>query len=216
MLQDVLAQGSVEDIEHISYAAGSVLASLGMFTFPDAGFFGPGPGLVVDEPFPNAVEAWRGYVEMCLSGGAGDQLGPDLTERVRRLLSEGAPYIEQTDGESKLVHADYNGSNVLVTQEGSTWRVAAVLDWEWALSYTPMTDMGIMLRDRVKHPPVFSDSFVRGFAENGGKLYADWQMITRLIDLINLCEFLNSESHRPALMEYVKGVIIATLEDWKI
>jgi aminoglycoside/choline kinase family phosphotransferase len=52
-------------------------------------------------------------------------------------------------GVRQLVHADFNPKNILV--RGAS--VAAVLDWEFAFSGTPLFDVGNMLRFAERYPP---------------------------------------------------------------
>jgi len=45
-----------------------------------------------------------------------------------------------------LVHADYNGKNLLMQSTHEGWQVAAVLDWEFAFAGSPLFDTGNFLR----------------------------------------------------------------------
>ena len=43
----------------------------------------------------------------------------------------------------------------------------------------------------------------------------DWKKIAKLVDLLSLCEFLNSPTPRDALRQEVTDLIINALEHWE-
>jgi hypothetical protein len=87
----------------------------------------------------------------------------------------------------------------------NAWTVAGVLDWEFAFSGIPLWDVGSMLRRTDALRPDFADPFTRSFAEHGGELPPDWRPLCRLLDLMNLMEFLT----RPAASAEVYDEAIA-------
>jgi hypothetical protein len=66
----------------------------------------------------------------------------------------------------------------------------AVLDWEFAVSSSPLVDLGHFLRyerdSRLIAEPYFSD----GYLHVGGRLPQNWRQLARLLDLTALCESL--------------------------
>jgi aminoglycoside phosphotransferase (APT) family kinase protein len=76
------------------------------------------------------------------------------------------------------VHSDYNGKNLLVHERGGCWSISAVLDWEFAFSGSPLTDIGNMLRFRTAYPACFASAFITGYREAGGNLPPDWREVS--------------------------------------
>jgi aminoglycoside phosphotransferase (APT) family kinase protein len=118
-------------------------------------------------------------------------------------------------GARSLVHSDFKGFNILVRQVQRHWKVAGVLDWEFAFAGSPLVDIGNMLRYSHLHPPVFEKAFLNGYREQGGRLPAEWKRAAKLIDLLSLCEFLNAPAPRDGLVQEVTGLITGTLEQWE-
>ncbi|HLQ30869.1 MAG TPA: aminoglycoside phosphotransferase family protein [Ktedonobacteraceae bacterium] len=194
----------------IAYSLGSVLAAIGSYTFPQPGFFGP--GLKVEQPPWSAMD----YIEECLfQGKAGQRLGETLTQRLWKLIEDNAVYLNEVEGAFALVHADYKGPNILMRHVANGWRTAAVLDWEFAFAGSSLFDIGNMLRYDKQLPPEFEPHFIRGFLQQGGKLPSEWKRISKLLDLVNLCGFLNALDQGGTLFEDATKLITETIEDWE-
>jgi hypothetical protein len=72
------------------------------------------------------------------------------------------------------------------------WQVVAVLDWEFAVSASPLLDVGHFLRyenEAGLREPFFS----RAFVEAGGTLPSDWRRISRIVDLTGLVHCLTHD-----------------------
>jgi aminoglycoside phosphotransferase (APT) family kinase protein len=106
------------------------------------------------------------------------------------------------------VHAGYNGKNLLAVGSDGRWSISAVLDWEFAFSGSPLTDIGNMLRFRDEHPPGFGDGFIAGYRDAGGELPERWREISEALDLYPLADFLT----RPPGHRYF-GKAVAALRD---
>jgi hypothetical protein len=72
-----------------------------------------------------------------------------------------------------------------------------------------------MLRYRHLHPPLFEGEFLRGHQEQGGRLPTEWKRVAKRIDLLSLCELLNTPTPRDGLVQEVTGFITGILERWK-
>ena len=83
--------------------------------------------------------------------------------------------------------------NLLVREVEGAWQVAAVLDWEFAVSGSPLIDAGHFLRHIEPVPPAADRHFLEGFVEGGGKLPYDWSTLSHLLDAAALCESLTHE-----------------------
>jgi len=215
LLSDIMAREETSDIVACGYDVGAVLARIGTHTFPQAGFFGQ--GLTVTEPFEGGSTSYLSGIEQYLSQErVRQQLGAIQTEQLEQFVSSNAEYLTEMAETPSLVHSDFKGINILVRQHSQRWKVAAVLDWEFAFAGTPLLDIGNMLRYEYLYPPEFETEFIRGFQDHGGSLPKNWKKIIKLLDLLNLCEFLNAETPRTAMIDEVKGLIANTLEQWKV
>lgn len=213
-LDALLVGQEVEDLRGLALVVGETLARIGETTFPRAGFFGP--ELEIAEPLPSIREACVGYVEEALfKRGAAEQIGAELAGRVWRLLSENAGLLDEVDPTARLVHADYKAQNLLVRRDaGGGWAVAAALDWEFALAWTPLLDLAILLRYAERLPADFERGVIEGFSGGGGVLPAEWKRTTTLLDLVNLCEFVARPDPGVHIAEDVRALLAATVDKW--
>ncbi len=212
LFSDILASKDETAIAECAYDIGLTLANIGSYTFPRAGFFGP--DLTIIEEFRKGVIL--SYFEQFLfKGKTGQNLGARLTQQLWSFLTSNAHYFESLENARSLVHSDYKGFNILVRQIKGQWRVSWVLDWEFAFAGSPLNDIGNMLRYSHLHPLIFESEFIHGYREQGGILPPEWKKLAKLVDLLSLCEFLNTPIPRPALHQEVIGLIMRTLEHWE-
>ena len=211
LLSDVIANGNSTDILSCAYATGKTLAPIGAYTFPRAGFFGP--GLVIAQPFENVNSTFLTTLEQFLfKGNAGLRLEKTLRDQLWYFVTTNASYLDSVKDSAALVHSDFKGVNILVRQEQKRWQVAAVLDWEFAFAGSPLIDIANMLRYEHLLPDGFETEFLRGYQEEGGQLPLAWKRTSKLLDLLSLCEFLNAPHPNDALIEEVIGLIVGTIE----
>jgi fructokinase len=162
---------------------------------------GPGPG--TDEPAtdrPGTDEPGTDRPGTDEPGTDWPGRGLDGPERAAllRLADHLAGFLPAVHGARQLVHGDFNPKNLLVRRgAGTGWAVAAVLDWEFAHSSTPLTDVGNMLRFSDEHPPGFGAGFVAGFRAHGGQLPAQWREISRAVDLYALADLMTRPGQHP-------------------
>ncbi|HEV2835309.1 MAG TPA: phosphotransferase, partial [Pyrinomonadaceae bacterium] len=97
------------------------------------------------------------------------------------------------ENDHSLVHDDYGNRNMLVHEKDGKWQVAAILDWELAISGSPLLDVGHFLRYELESQPLREPFFSRAFVEHGGHLPENWQLMVKLIDLTGLVECLTHE-----------------------
>lgn len=209
-LATLLAEGDLTAIGQAAYATGATLAQIHSYAFPMAGFFGP--GLTVAQPLGPLAESYLGYLaDRLLVGQAGQRLGPELTRKLWQFSGRNAHVLDGRTKHSVLGHADYKGTNLLLKPTAAGWRMAAVLDREFAFAGDPLFDVGILFRYDASFPALFESGFVAGYREQGGSLPDDWRRLARLLDLVNLCEFLNTADRSGRLVTDVTDLIVATL-----
>jgi Ser/Thr protein kinase RdoA (MazF antagonist) len=156
------------------------------------------------------------YVSACLfEREAGPRLGSRLTEEVWSLLQDHAGLLDEADGPATLVHGDYKAQNLLLRRrQHGDWEMAAVLDWEFAIAGSPLFDLSILLRYADSLSPAFQQGVAAGYRGAGGHLPDEWKRVIKLLDLLNLCEFLCGQSPHPAMIADVTQLIQATVEGW--
>jgi aminoglycoside phosphotransferase (APT) family kinase protein len=187
--RDLRRSGDLEAIAQAAFSAGEVLAAIGHFRFPKPGWLGPGPA--VGAPLLEGADPFPRFVDLCLASEKLPRRVPEeLRERIHALVWEQASAFAAMATESRLVHGDFSGRNLVVRCISGRWSVAAVLDWEFAVSGTPLADLGNFLRYQGPSEPHFS----RGFAQGGGELPGDWRRLAQWIDLIAMCESLTHDS----------------------
>jgi Ser/Thr protein kinase RdoA (MazF antagonist) len=112
---------------------------------------------------------------------------------------------------TRLIHCDYNLKNILIRKAGSVWKVAGVLDWEFAMAGFPLVDIGNFLRFEDELPPGFSDAFIKGYLSNSIGLPGNWREVARLLDLAAMVNFLDSEEETPKSFRTAVSVIAKTI-----
>lgn len=181
--------GDAAAIPQAAESAGEVLAAIGRFRFPQAGWLGPGPG--VTAPLLDGADPMPRFLDMCLAS-------PNLQRRMPGELRAGlhalawaqAPAFADLEREPRLVHGDFNGHNLVVRPDSGRWRVAAVLDWEFAVSSAPSADLGNFLRYERAARPLLEPHFSEGYRRAGGELPDNWRQLARCTDLLAICESL--------------------------
>lgn len=189
MLSDAFTDSA--DITELGRSVGETLARIGTVRFEAPGFFSD----ATLRPGPEGIEPASGldvWVDRCLAEGNADgHLTGAEQEALRDYAAEATPLLAAVHGSRQLVHSDFNPKNLLVVHH----RVSGVLDWEFAFSGPPLTDVGNMLRD--PRPPGFAEAFLEAFRANGGDVPPGWRRLSQAIDVYALADFLKRPpSHR--------------------
>jgi aminoglycoside phosphotransferase (APT) family kinase protein len=178
---DVLAAAG-EDVIALGRAVGQTLALIHAITYDRYGFFD------LELSLSTAIDLDRdgllAYIQRALVlGCGGERLGQDLVENLIRFVEHQGDRLATWRGPC-LVHGDFNGSNILLQRtENREWKVAAILDWEFALSGTPGFDFAHLLRAPLDSHPLLAASVAHSYRSSGRVLPADWREISRLVDL---------------------------------
>jgi len=182
--------GETDAIAQAAFSAGETLAAIGRTSFSKPGWLGPGlsviaPLLEGDDPIPR-------FIDQCLASGPAQlRLTANLRARIHSLIWSQAPALADAARQSRLVHGDFHKRNLLVHQLHGRWKVAGVLDWEFSISSSPLTDIGNFLRNEPASFPLAEPHFSAGFLHAGGTLPEDWRRQSQLIDLTAICELLS-------------------------
>lgn len=197
------------DLARLGAEIGRTLAAIHAVEFEAPGELAPGP--VVEAPFPDFRTALLGYLGECLAKPRlRERLGPDTHRRLERFVAGRSAILDEMGPENRLVHADFNHKNLLVRRRRAGWEVAAVLDWEFAFSASPLCDFGNFLRFEAEQPP-WRAPLVEGYREAGGRLPDRWREIARFIDLAAMTNFLTRDDDLPRTFRTAAAVIEATL-----
>ena len=195
-----------ERIPDVASDLGRVLATIGETRFDRAGFLDG--DLAISYAFDDACGAYVGRMRECLGTElARTRIGSELAGRTDRFIEERQALLDPYRGFRSLVHSDYKASNLLV--EGS--RLAAVLDWEFAHSGSPLLDISILLRHRHEWSERAMGDFARGFRDGGGYLDARWLEASSYLDLVSLLDFLVRPGLGPRAATDIADLIARTV-----
>ncbi len=217
-LDALLGSGHPPDV--LGDAVGAALAQIHAVTFEKYGFLGPHLEL------PSAIDldqdGMLAYIRTALiegPGGArlGERLVADLVAFVRRW-----GYLLSRWPGPCLVHGDFNPSNVLLRQSdrlppggrvprARVWGVAAILDWEFALSAAPAFDFAHLLRPPLADHPALADAAARRYAAAGRSIPSEWRQIARMTDLFAWIDMASRPSADPAVIDDARRAIRGTI-----
>ncbi len=190
---------------------GSALAAIHAIRFEASGFLDA--ELRVHAPIDFRRDAILGFLRACRDSGAfGARLGPELAAGLVLFIERQGHHLDAWLGDPRLVHADFNASNILVRRdENRAWRVAAVLDWEFAFAGTPAFDFGNLLRPPLGEKEAFIDAVALSYRDAGGALPEDWRAAARIADLIAWADVLRRDRLGPGLIEDAARAIRRTI-----
>jgi aminoglycoside phosphotransferase (APT) family kinase protein len=204
--------GDREAMAQAAYSAGQTLAAIGRFNFPTPGWLTPGP--TVGAPLLDGVDPAPRFIDLCLATTNLQQRMPaGLHDQTHELVWSYAPQLASLATESTLVHGDYNKRNVLVHEEAGRWSMAAVLDWEFAISGSALADIANFVRYERASNPRAEPHFSTGYVHAGGKLPQDWRRLARVLDLIALCESLIHDDLPDTVVIELVELVQATVEN---
>jgi aminoglycoside phosphotransferase (APT) family kinase protein len=126
--------------------------------------------------------------------GHAEALGwePQLLNRLTSVARRAQTLLDEV-GRTCLVHSDLNPKNVLVDPGNLT--VTGVLDWEFAHSGHPFTDLGNLLRfDR---RPAYADAVLAAWCERRGTDSAETLELARAADLWALVDLAARRGQNP-------------------
>jgi aminoglycoside phosphotransferase (APT) family kinase protein len=196
---DKLAPDDLLDTVH---AAGAALAHIHTFSFERPGLLNA--DLTLGEPLGEGL----GFVHEVIARRSGNRIQHELAQRLERVVADNEARLVPYQREARLLHCDYKTWNLLA----HPGKVAAVLDWEFSVAGPTLFDLGIFLRYRDQFPAAFESNFLNGYRAAGGTPPEDVSQLTRLIDLINVCTFLDLEHVEPTIVRDLEPVILGTIQ----
>ncbi|GAA1675178.1 hypothetical protein GCM10009733_085240 [Nonomuraea maheshkhaliensis] len=197
-LDIVLSDPGAGELRALGVEVGRVVARIGVARFDRPGFFG-GPDLAVAAG-PPWSEQLPAFAESSMSKVPPSRLDPAVRAAWARLCAAHAPALTGVDERARLVHADINPKNLLVTRAADGWRVDAVLDWEFAYAGCPYGDAANMLRFGADYPAGFTEGFRAGFAAQLPPDLPpddDWAYLGRVLDMFALTDLVTRPAGHP-------------------
>jgi len=211
LLSDSLASLDAADLTNIAAETGATLQAIHSFDLGKAGFFDE--NFVFNPAFENFGAGLYDYICSNLNAGrVRERLGETMAERALELVRAKRDVYWAIPNSTRLIHCDYNLKNILIRKVGSVWKVAGVLDWEFAMAGSPLVDIGNFLRFEAELPPGFGESFIRGYLSGSIGLPANWREVARLLDLAAMINFLEGEREAPKTFRTAISVIANTAE----
>ena len=194
--QSLKRTGDIDATHQAAASVGQTLASIGKYQFPKSGRlqvasenelrvgdkYIEGP-----DPIPRLLDKF--LESPCLRR----RLDRALQQKLHDLIWSWSAQLGTLDNQRHLVHCDFGNRNILVDCVNGRWQVVAVLDWEFALSGSPLLDVGHFLRYERRDTPLREPHFSRAFVESGGLLPDNWRRISQVVDLTGLVECMTHE-----------------------
>jgi aminoglycoside phosphotransferase (APT) family kinase protein len=198
-LHAMSASLAADQLIDLGRSIGRRLAALHGFTFDRFGFLDA--HLKVEMPIDLDRKGLVTYLEQSfIQGPGGARLGAELSSALLRFAEREGDILDEWLRQPCLVHGDFNGSNILIRPGGECgFEIAAIIDWEYALSATPAFDFGNLLRPPLDGNAGFAAALAQGYRQAGGALPAQWERIARLADMYAFADILS----RPATNEVV-------------
>jgi len=210
--RDLKLCGDPDALAQAADSVGRTLAAIGRLSFPGPGWLGPGPK--VSAPLLEGADALPRFLDLCLaSANLQQRMGEALRDRAHALVWSWAPPLRAVEHEARLVHGDFGKRNLLVHEIAGKWSVVAVVDWEFAVSGSPLIDLGHFLRYERSSRPRVEPQFSRGYLEAGGTLPPDWRSLARIVDLTALCESLTHDQLPDPIVAELLELVSATIEN---
>jgi aminoglycoside phosphotransferase (APT) family kinase protein len=214
--QQLKRTGDLTAIHQASASVGQTLAAIAAYEFSKPGrlIATLRNELEVGQPYTRSSDPIPEILDNSLNSPvAQHRLGAGFAQRLHDFIWAWAPLLPDITNVSKLVHSDFGNRNIIVNEVNGSWRVAAVLDWEFAFSGSPLLDIGNFLRYDLRHEPLREPYFSQSFVEHGGNLPDNWSNIVRVIDLTALVDCLTHEYLPDDVAAEIVQLINSTLDE---
>ncbi len=195
---------------HIFDQIGAQLATIHRITFCETGFLSP--QLTIGREYDNYAHFLKQYIERTLSMllTRPDRLDPAINDRLVRLIHDTWALVADAEPRRQLVHCDFNPKNLLVSA-GPAASLLAVIDWEFCLSGNGLGDLGNFFRFEHDYPDVAREEFAAGYRSIEPHLPANWFDVAKLIDIGNMCSFLERPEDYRKSFRTARTVMQSTL-----
>lgn len=206
--------GDLEATHQAAASVGQTLACIGKYQFQKSGRLQVGGEneLTVGDAYIKGPDPIPRLLDQFLKSACLQQrLEGALQQKLHDFIWFWAAQLRTLDNQCHLVHCDFGNRNILVDRVNGRWQVVAVLDWEFALSESPLLDVGHFLRYERLDTPLREPHFSRAFVEYGGTLPDDWRRISQVVDLTGLVECMTHEQLPDEVAAEILELINSTL-----
>jgi Ser/Thr protein kinase RdoA (MazF antagonist) len=192
-LNDVLIRRELSpaEVRDLGGVVGQAAAGIAAVTFDRPGFFADSQlSVAAERPWSEQLPE---FAVKCIDSTPDDRIDRQVRIAWADLCAAHAPALTAVDDQARLVHADMNPKNLLVTRADGGWQVDAVLDWEFSFSGSPYGDAANMARFAASYPPGYIDGFLSAFAEHQPAdlpLADHWLYLGRVLDMFALSDLV--------------------------
>jgi aminoglycoside phosphotransferase (APT) family kinase protein len=204
--------GRHTEVARCGPALGKALAQVHAITFSECGFLGPELSLTRKLGF-GRDDLLRFIARALREGPGADRLGSQVTQALTVFVTREGHCLGQWSRRC-LTHGDLNGSNLLFLQVKQEWKLAAILDWEFAFSGVPGFDFAHLLRPPLDRHWDLGEQVTHNYRVAGGVLPPNWRRIARMTDLFAWIDVLRQPDPDPTMVKAACQVVRSTIEDW--
>jgi thiamine kinase-like enzyme len=138
-----------------------------------------------------------------------ERIGPEIKNRIKKLIAEKQTCLQEIDQYISLVHSDFRPANMIVDRNNAVW----IVDWEFAGYGHSIADIGQFFR----YSNCFDRTQIKLFEDTYNSLAnrilpTNWYELCKLRDLINLLQMLGESENYPLKYSDLRDVILDTLE----
>jgi thiamine kinase-like enzyme len=138
-----------------------------------------------------------------------ERIGPEIKNRIKKLIAEKQTCLQQIDQYISLVHSDFRPANMIIDRNNAVW----IVDWEFAGYGHSVADIGQFFR----YSNCFDRAQIKLFEDTYNSLAyrilpINWYELCKLRDLINPLQMLGESENYPLKYNDLRDVILDTLE----
>lgn len=213
LMRDIIVSGDAAAISECCYDAGKYLGILSHIQFPQSGFFEKDLSI---KPFSSDEEYLPYVLNLLRQPNVIENLRINLVKAIETLVMEYAELFNESI-KPNLTHSDYDPANMLIKKENDKYKIAAILDWEFAYSGTYYLDIGLMLRYSHRLPKCYEESFITSVKDHGIELSPHWKKKAKLMDLLCLLQLIHYHpvSERPNMNRDIVSLVSDIAANWK-
>ena len=217
--QQLKRTGDLEAIHQAAASVGMTLARMGEYQFSKSGLLQADSNneLIVEDGYGEDPDPIPRLLDRFLeSEDLQRRLDQSVRHELHTLIWSWSDQLRPLSNERNLVHCDFGNRNILVDCINGRWQVVAVLDWEFAISSSPLLDVGHFLRYETSDASFREPFFSRAFVEYGGVLPDDWRRISKVLDLTGLVHCLTHQQLPDDVTCEILQLIKSTIESCQL
>lgn len=181
------------------------LSKIHSYKFDKVGFFDC--NLQVQDKLPPLVS----WYENLMGNMAKKRLGESIVNKINLIVKKNINILDELDENIRLVHGDFQVTNILI----KNGNLSGILDWEFTMAGHPIGDIGQFFRYEEYFNENLIDAFEDEYNKNSDyKLSGNWYKISKLRDLINLIQLIDTKDDMPKKHEHIKRLVISTIMDF--